>query len=622
MNGLMWVGKNGLRWLGIAVVVMSSAIAVAQLTVGDNLKMNLNGNLGFGYSGEFGDSSIQSSHGQGVNGDANLTGYYFHPNFLSFEFRPYYERSQLNSDSQTITTGSGLGASVALFSGSHFPFSASYGKAFSSSDEFRVAGVPGLFGSGSGQNINLTWSELLPKWPQFWASYNINSNSNSLIGINGTSQNSNRSLNLNSDYVLSGFNLRAYFNHQTNSFTSPEFLETLTLNGGGSSNSYGVQAQHRLPWAGSFSAGWSHGSYSSNNQSSALDGMRNETNASTNNVSATANVVPWTPISIAGSVSYTTNLTAALGESIAQTGGIPILLNDQGSNSLNTDASVSWSIWKGLSATGRVSHRLQTFDGREYSDTQYGGVVNYRYFNRLFGLLYFGLGAVDTANKQGNQGVGLNANVGMNRRFGRWDTSADFSYAQNVNTLIVFNTSSSYSYGASVRRKINSEINWGGFFRGLHSGVSPVSGTSNHSENFATSIGWRRYSISGTYAQATGTALLTTSGVLTPTPIAGLITDEFLTYNATSYGGSLSMRILRPMSFALTYSNVKSSTVAPTLNSFNNGQRYAGRLEYKLRKFSIIGGFTRTDQAVSSSNLPRQLVNSYYFTLTRWFNVF
>src|SRR3954464_356912 len=96
------------RILSLAILAAFCAVgASAQLEVGDNVKMNLTGDLGFGYSGAFGNTEIGSSHSQGLSGSANLTGYYFHPNFINFEFRPYYERQQSNSDSQTLTSSNG-----------------------------------------------------------------------------------------------------------------------------------------------------------------------------------------------------------------------------------------------------------------------------------------------------------------------------------------------------------------------------------------------------------------------------------------------------------------------------------------------------------------------------------
>ncbi|HEX9120165.1 MAG TPA: hypothetical protein VF840_06465, partial [Terriglobales bacterium] len=151
-------------WLLIAVL-LCAATARAQLEIGDYLKINLSGSLGVGYNGAFGNADLPSSHSQGFTGTADLTGYYFSPNFLSFQLRPYYDRNQSNSDSQVATRGTGVGGSVSLFSGSHFPGSVSFGKDFSSNSEFRIASVPTVSGDTSGQTFGISWSALVPQWP-------------------------------------------------------------------------------------------------------------------------------------------------------------------------------------------------------------------------------------------------------------------------------------------------------------------------------------------------------------------------------------------------------------------------------------------------------------------------
>jgi hypothetical protein len=61
-----------------------------------------------------------------VNGSATAAGYYYNPNFVSFNLSPYYGQSRANSDSQSISDSSGVNLSTGIFSGSHFPGQISY----------------------------------------------------------------------------------------------------------------------------------------------------------------------------------------------------------------------------------------------------------------------------------------------------------------------------------------------------------------------------------------------------------------------------------------------------------------------------------------------------------------
>src|SRR5215813_9953938 len=119
----MWGGwKNISGWkIAITILVIFCKPVGAQLQVGNYINMNLVGSVGFGYGGAFGNTQINSAHNLNFIANADLNGYYFHPNFLSFHARPYFDRGQANTDSQNITRSSGFGADVNLFSGSRFP---------------------------------------------------------------------------------------------------------------------------------------------------------------------------------------------------------------------------------------------------------------------------------------------------------------------------------------------------------------------------------------------------------------------------------------------------------------------------------------------------------------------
>src|SRR6185369_2584812 len=99
--------------------------------------------------------------------------------------------------------------------------------------------------------------------------------------------------------------------------------------------------------------------------------------------------------------------------------------------------------------------RFQDLDGAHYTDSQYGGNINFNHASRFFGFLTFSVGSSDTANAMGNNGAALNTVVSANKRVGHWETSADFTYAQNVMTIGSVSTTRNYRYGACVRRKVN-----------------------------------------------------------------------------------------------------------------------------------------------------------------------
>jgi hypothetical protein len=605
--------KAGCAACVILLMLLGTLVANAQMTLGEDLNMRMNGNLGYGYTGAFGNNDLQSTHGSGFTGNALLTGYYFHPNFLSFEVRPYYDRTQSNSESQVVSRSTGIGASVNLFGGSRFPGSISYGKEFSSASEFRVAGVSSVLGGEtSGRSFAIAWSALIPKWPQLRANYYTNTSNSTVTGTEADSKNSSKNLAMYSDYNIAGFDLRGNFNALHSDYTTPAFLTGEEQRNSGSNITYGLTAQHKLPLSGNLGLGWSHSDYSSN-----IGG-----DSSSSSYSAGAGFTPWTRFSFHQEVSYTTNLAAAFRQSLPDGVLVPTLMPDNDSHSLNFNTGATWAIGHGFTVNGHYGHRQQSFMEREYVDSQIGGTLNYNFNTRLFGLFYLGFGVVDTADKNGNNGAGLIGNVGMSKKFGKWDTSADFNYAQNVQTIVSIATTSSYTYGGSVRRKITPDLRWNFSYRASQSGLVIQEGSANKSQNFNSSISWKRYAVSGTYGQSEGAAVLNSSGGLTSTPVGSLFTDDFILFNARSYGVSVSTLLFRRVTLFGGYSSFNSTTAASKLSTFNEGERYNGRMEYRLRKFSIIGGFNRSGQDVSTIPGGPRIVNSYYLSLSRWFNVF
>ena len=160
------------------------------------------------------------------------------------------------------------------------------------------------------------------------------------------------------------------------------------------------------------------------------------------------------------------------------------------------------------------------------------------------------------------------------------------------------------------------------FLPRLSTGVTILEGTGNKSQTYNSALSWKRYSASGSYSQSTGTAILNSTGGLTATPIGSLITDDFILFNARSYAINGSTLLFRRVTVFGGYAKFNSTTAATTLSARNQGDRYNARMEYRLRKFSLIGGFNRSAQDLSTIPGGPRIVNSYYMSFSRWFNVF
>jgi len=67
---------------------------------------------------------------------------------------------------------------------------------------------------------------------------------------------------------------------------------------------------------------------------------------------------------------------------------------------------------------------------------------------------------------------------------------------------------------------------------------------------------------------------------------------------------------------------VRSDTQTTGLFSQNNSERYYGQLQYNLRKLSFRAGYWRVYQGVGANVTKPTLDNTYFFNVSRWFNVF
>jgi hypothetical protein len=612
-------GKSKIRnavWVLVALAMWVPQSA-AQLQIGDNLKMNMNGTMGFGYGGSFSDPGM-SSHSVNMLGSGLVTGSYYDPKFLNFTVQPYYDRNQNNASSLAIFNDSGVTASANLFSGSHFPGYVGYGKNFSNTGEFGVPGTAGLTTHGSGQSFSVGWSEFLPDMPSLTASFSNTSDDMSLLGAEGDIHSRTRLLNVDSNYNFHDFQLQGYFNRQSLGLDTPAFLGNPNSFSSSSSNTFGVMASHQLPLSGYFTTSWSRTGYSNEGDSGI---NRGHTSTST----AMASISPTTKLNLSGDIRYTSNLAGALEQRLINGGGgsEPIILLGGGqSHSFGASAYANYALGKGFMLHGRITHQSQYFAGQTHDLTQYGGTISYSYSKPLFGMLYFSFGMVDNAQETGNTGLSFTGNVGLQKRFGKWETSADFSYAQNVQTLIAIYTSNAISYGGYLRRKTSDYSYWSVTYRGTHSGILQDKGSNSLSNMYSSTFGWHRYTFTGNYTKSDGRTLLTPAGFVNPTPLPGNIAENLILFNGHAYSVGAGASPLRRMSVTFNFTRAHSDMLSNVLQSFNDSDRYYTRLDYNLRKLVLRAGYSRAYQSISGTAIPAATVNTYFFSVSRWFDVF
>src|SRR5208337_2268919 len=401
------------RIIGLTVLAMAQ-LAAAQITVGENTKLNAGGLFTFGYQGAYGDE-IPSNHGLNLGFDGKVTGSYYNPNFISFTAHPYYDQSRTDSDYQSLTGASGIDATANFFTGSNFPGSVTYHYDANSTGTFGLAGQSNFTTHGRGQGLGINWRALYPDWPTLSVGYSEGSGHSTIFGSTQEANSSTRLFNVHSGYQISGFRLNGYFDHNSLNAQFPEFLA-----GGqaavqeSSGHDLGFGAQHALPEHGSFSVTYNRASASSDYQSNG--GQSTAASSYTDSMeTANASFHPTQKLSWNVSQNYTDNLSGYLAQNLGSGGApVPGLNLGSGSYSSTLGGGAIYQFTSSLSASALATYYSQHYFGASYSGEYLSGTVNYG--KRLFDMFTFSLSVVDSSSGLGSNALGFMGNVNFFHR--------------------------------------------------------------------------------------------------------------------------------------------------------------------------------------------------------------
>lgn len=538
-----------------------------------------------GYAGSYGDN-VQSNHGLQVGANGEIDGYYYNPNFLNFSVTPYYNQSRANSNYQSLTNASGVAANANLFTGSHFPGSVSYRYDYNSTGTLGLPGTPNFTTQGNGQGFGVNWSALFPDWPTLSVGYQQGSGSGTLYGTDQETSSRNNNFNVHSSYDWDRFLFNAYYDHSTLHSIFPQFLTgTGTNTNDSSGQDYGANVSRNIPWMnGQFSASYNHSYYTSNY----LDPLTQTTNNTynTNTETATASFHPTSKLGVFANQMYTSNLSGYLTQGLNDGGLIgPIVNLGLNSYSNTVGGGATYSFTPRLNGNFNATHYSQAYLGRTYDGTFLSGTVTYG--RRFLNMFTFSGGVVDSSTGQGDNNVGFIGTLNYFRRFGLWETAGTFSYAQNVQSVLITETTSNYYYTANLHRRFSRRTQWTLAFNGNHSGLSH-NVQSFHSETFSTTLSWASLGFTANYAQGSGNSVLGTGGIVVVPPTEGILPGDLIAYNAKNYGAGLTWTPIRNLVLAGTYSRSISDTFSSNTPSHNNTEIFYSQVQYNLRRIGIL----------------------------------
>ena len=219
--------------------------------------------------------------------------------------------------------------------------------------------------------------------------------------------------------------------------------------------------------------------------------------------------------------------------------------------------------------------------------------------------------------------LGFFETVTYTRRVQRWDLSGSLNYTRNTQTVLVGYTTSGYGYSAGIGRKIGTYSHWSASANATKSTFNNVSGSGNFSQSYSTALSLKKFSVSGTYAKADGTSILTPTGLVpVSAPVPIVTPGQLIMFGGKSYSFSAGATPIRGLTLSAGWSKANSNTVEASANSQNNTQQQFAMLQYKLRQLWITGGYLKLTQGFSLIGGPPTSGSSFYIGVSRWFKFF
>lgn len=608
--------------LTLTILILAlAARAAAQVQTGE-AKLNLNGTISAGYGDDY-TNTLGSDHSIMGAGVADLSGFYYNPNFLSFDVQPFYNQSRLNSSYQSMTGSSGVNARVGIFGGSNFPGAISYTTSYNSSGNFNVPGLANYTTHGNISNLAIGWGVHIDDLPNVNLSFSTGSSAYSIYGVSTQGTMHDDSFSATTTYRIDGFKLNGGYQYSGIKSLTPELVVSeLPQQSNSGTNTFFLGVGHNLPGRGNFFASASrldiHSTYGDTTSTEKY-------NTSIDTLDGGVSFAPWDHLNLGGDTFYTDNLEGTLYNTLLTSGvSVPEAEAPQSSHSLSATGYVNYGLPAlHLNLRGFVEREQQSFLSQEYASDLCNGTVTYS--NRLLGGQFNGvLGLTRTSISTTNQSLlGVITSVNYTHQIQRWTVAGSFGYTRDTQTVLVAYTSSGYNYSGSVGRRIRRRTYWSGYTGGAKSLLSAVPNSANSSHTFSSSLALPRFNFNGSYSESSGNALLTTTGlVATPIPVTVVNPAAVVLYNGKSYSVGIGSNPVHGLTLAASYAKALSATTSSSTNSNNNMDNLNFLLVYNFRKLNFNAGYSRLLQGFSGSGTPPALVGSFYVGVSRWFNFF
>ncbi len=600
--------------------------ARAQVQAAPETFVRLSADASIGYvksSAQGGLSSVNFGLG------ADLTGYFYHPNFLNFQFAPYYNQGREYSTADFISGDKGFSTSANLFGGSRIPLFVSYSKGMTKSGLFGVVGSESsVVGEGSNDNLNVNWSARLEKVPSFQVGYFRSGGDYRILGASGSRGESQASgYLLASQYNVLGFALGASYTSQRLGQLVPRvFLTEQKSRTKTDQKNLEFSLSRRAGKNTFFDAVASRARYDTD--ATALPQNRRYDTLRSGFTSR-----PMPRLATSFRFNYVSDLNALLISSVlpGSSGGTgPLLLAplELRTRYLTYTGSGSYEISRELSVRSTYRHGIGTFTGRSDSeDTAWNSALDYRRSllgGRLStsystGMYRFENGGAKTSS-QGHSGT-----IVYSKAVRGWEHFGTFQYS----------TSDIESLLPGHLDMLGAEFGTSGMIRGWRM-ISTLryeksdsvfnSQSENRRRMLRVSLTKRRLQLGASYQSGSGLSIVSISGVQpasgTPAVVAGSGFERLLIPSESfSLTFSGSYQIKKRTTLNGGWSKMNYSTLQAGIERENQLDQLNLHVRHWFRQLDFRAGYRRYHQKLSAASGVYNS-NTVYFQVSRHFNVF
>jgi hypothetical protein len=612
----------------LATALLASASVRAQVNVSDDLVVRLTADASVGYVSSTAQGGLNSVN-FGLSGD--LTGYYYHPSFLQFQFSPYYNQGREYSVADFIAGNKGFHSSMNLFSGGNIPLNITYSKALTDSGLYGLAGSQGsVVGEGANDYFSVNWSVRLPRYPSFQVGYHRNHGDYRIFGPLGSFGRSNSNgYFAGAQYQLLGFALAGSFDTQrlrqdlpqallpslqgSRSDTKQRNLQFSANRSLGESTSFDLSAR-RSHWDTDLTSTPQHRRYDtvsaglSSRPAAQLSTSFRINYVSNLNALFLGSVLPGAgsnPVPLTGTANFesrtryltyhgaaTYEITRELNFRAGLRQGFGRLDSGQRSDETNWNSTLTYrrDLWGGRFTTGYTTGLNRYKNGASHSSSQaHSGVLN---FSRLMhgwqhsGIFQYSNSDIDSL--QPGSLRTLSTEFNSSGRIRSWRLIAAFRYDHGDTVFNVQTRINRQTYRATLTR-----------------------GNLNFGASFQVGSGLSIFSLAGQHAPATA-------------PVVGG-GSEFERLLIPNHSSSLSLTTTyqfgRRSSLFAGWTRMNTETTQAGVTGESHLDQFNFHVRHWFRQLDCRAGFRRYSQSFSLAN-GAYSANTVYFQVSRHFDVF